>query len=128
MASRTERVLWSLGSPEAFAVVTALLVADMTQTALKKQTKLATRSLHHTLQVLSQAGLVERLPGTQGPWHLTHWVETRGVLRAARALSVALAGTDDHSADAERELLDGLDEAGAARRAAKRGRPRDDGR
>ena len=121
MESRTERVLRALGSREGFAVLTVLLEAETTQTRLRSQTKLAAQTLEGTLEVLSQGGLIERLPGSQGAWRVTHWPETFAVLRAARQLSFALAGTDDAAAERERELFNRLDQAGAARPAAKRG-------
>jgi DNA-binding HxlR family transcriptional regulator len=124
MEARTERVLRALGTREAFAVVFALLEADTTHTALRTKSRLAAQTLDHTLEVLSQAGLVERLPGSQGAWHLTHWPETLAVLRASRTLAVALAGTDDHASEHEAGRLDRLEGAGCARGAARRGRPR----
>jgi DNA-binding IscR family transcriptional regulator len=123
MVSRTERILRALGNREALAVVLVLLDADTTHTALRAQTKLAAQTLEHTLETLSQAGLVERLPGSQGAWHLTHWPETLGVFRAARRLAVALAGSDDNAAEREAEQLERFDQVGSARAAAKRGRP-----
>lgn len=121
MESRTERALRALGSREGFAVITVLLEADTTQTALGRRTKLSAQTLERTLEVLSQGGLVERLSGTQGAWHVTHWPETFAVLRAARQLGVALAGSDDRAAAVEGELLDRLERAGGPSPAARRG-------
>jgi DNA-binding HxlR family transcriptional regulator len=119
--ARTERILRALGTRESLAVVFALLEADTTHTALRRETKLAAQTLEHTLETLSQAGLLERLPGSQGAWHLTQWPEVLAVIRAARRLAIALAGSDDHEAAREAELLDRLDQAAGPRQAAKRG-------
>jgi hypothetical protein len=104
-------------------VITALLDADTTRTALRRRTKLASQTLDHTLETLAQAGIVERLPGSQGAWHVTHWPETLALLLSARRLAVALAGSDDHAAGLEQEMLARLEEAGSARPAARRGAP-----
>jgi DNA-binding HxlR family transcriptional regulator len=123
MESRTERVLRIVGSRDGIAILKVLLEAEAPQTALSARTKLTPQALERTLEALAQSGLVERLPGSQGPWRVTHWPETVGLLSAARQLSVALAGTDDASADAEREFLNKLEDAGSARPARKRGGP-----
>jgi DNA-binding MarR family transcriptional regulator len=119
--SRTERLMRALGNREAFAVITALLEAETTQTALGRRTRIAAQTLERALETLSQAGLVDRMPGTQGAWFVTHWPETFALLTAARTLGIALAGTDDRAEADEAELFDRLRGAGAATPAATRG-------
>lgn len=114
-------MLRAMGSRESFAVLKLLLAAETTQTTLRQETKLAAQSLERTLEMLSQSGLIERMPGTQGAWRVTHWPETFAVLTTARRLSVALAGSDDAAAEHEAELFARLDQAGGARIAAQRG-------
>ncbi len=124
MESRTERLLRAVGNREAFAIVRELLGAEMTTNSLSRATHLTTSTLEPALETLSQAGLVSRHPGPQGAWFIAQWQETFAVLNAARVLGVALQGSEDHSAEAERSLFAQLEDAGGPSAAAKRGRPR----
>lgn len=125
MESRTERALRAIGSREGFAVVAVLLEAETTQTSLGRKTKLAAQTLERTLETLAQGGLIERQPGSQGAWRVTHWPETFAVFVAARRLAVALSGSDDRAAELEADLLDRLERAGGPEPAARRGGRRD---
>jgi hypothetical protein len=124
MESRTERLLRALGNREAYAVVQALLQSEMTRTKLVEVTKIGGQSLDQTLEILSQASVISRHPGTQGAWFIVHWLETFAVLNTTRLLGVAIQGSEDHADAEERELFARLDEAGGAAAAAKRGRPK----
>lgn len=119
-------MLRAIGNREAHAILLALLEAETTQTSLGHKTKLATGTLAQTLEMLAQAGLIERRPGTQGAWRVSLWPETLAVLSAARRLAIALAGVDEHASADERELLVRLEEAGGAIPAARRGGSRED--
>jgi DNA-binding HxlR family transcriptional regulator len=122
METRTERLLRVLGNREAFAVVRALLIAEMTTSGLVDATKLSVQTLDRTLETLSQGSVVSRRTGTQGAWYIVHWPETFAVLDAVRRLSVAIAGTEEHLDREEAAAFMRLEEAGGAVAAARRGR------
>src|SRR5687768_5338555 len=123
MESRTERLLRALGNREAFAVVIALMKQEMTTSNLSKTTSLSLQTVESTIEVLSQASVVSRRPGSQGAWFVLHWPETFALLDTARKLGVAIQGSEDRSTDDERELFDRFEGVGGAAPAAARGRP-----
>lgn len=110
------------GNREAFAMLRALLESEMTTSRLADVTQLSPPTIEATGEVLSQAGLVSRRPGTQGAWFATHWPEMLALLDATRRLGIAIQGTEDRLDEEERALFARLEEAGGAAAAAKRGR------
>jgi DNA-binding IscR family transcriptional regulator len=122
MESKTERILRAAGTREGFAVLRALLEAEMTTAGLAFKTRLSTSTLERTLETLSQGSLVSRRPGTQGSWFVVQWPETLALLDAARLLGVAIQGSEDHLDGVERALFERLQQAGGSAPAARRGR------
>jgi DNA-binding IscR family transcriptional regulator len=122
MESRTERLFRALGTREAYAVVRALLEAEMTTSGLSVATRLSPPTLERVLEMLSQASVVSRRPGTQGAWYILHWPETFEALNAVRRLSVAVGGSEEHADASEREAFARLEQSGGAAAAVRRGR------
>jgi transcription initiation factor IIE alpha subunit len=122
METRTERLVRVLGNREAFAVVRALLEADMTTSTLSEATKLSVQTVERVLETLSQGSVVSRRTGSQGAWYVLHWPETLAVLDSARRLSIAIAGNEEHLDRYETETFMRLGAATKAAPAARRGR------
>jgi DNA-binding IscR family transcriptional regulator len=124
MESRTERLLRAVGNREAYAVVRSLLEAEVSTSGLAERTKLSVAATERTLETLAQGSIVSRRPGSQGAWYVVHWPETFAVLDAARRLSIAVKGTEEHDDRAEGEAFASLEAARGAAPAVRRGRRR----
>ena len=115
-------MLRALGNREAYAIVRALLEAEMTISGLSSATNLSVPTLERVLETLSQASVVSRRAGTQGAWYLLHWPETLAMLDAVRRLGVAIGGSEEHADASERQAFADMEQAGGAAAATRRGR------